>query len=716
MEKFYPAFSRDNLPSPLDLGGRRTVELQLNTWSDQVDGNPRELPIFHFLARSDSVRQAIYRAVYRFVAQHGERVVSQLAGGLVEGGSLEPAVVAILRAEEPVSETDEITGAPGPTDGPSGFRETVESNLRSLRQYFERSEPEYSVHVTAGRLVLLIRPNSMSEVRVKKLTVGVRGSGQVAETPVRVDLTDLSGATNDQTPESVEAEWLADGALDISRAVANARFATGLDRSIRPHSPPQVNVRWVAGLDADRRRALEERFGLHPQHEVASTTWRYALADRSRANVTAIVRHPQVEDTHDIDRDKMTLTAGRPRYQAPNLERVPRLYGVAFSFVGVPADTLRPEAVDVVFVNNVTGREVEARRVRAHDFGAAEPEDVTTALPHPSRALQEWLAAHGQLRIRPVDRGELLLARGTHRLDRHLVLPRGYNLSIQSGTDLQLGAGVVILVRGGLSIRGSADDPVTVRPIDPDHSFGSVAVVGDGSQRTEVSHLELSGGSDAWLEGARFAGGLSIHYQSMVSVSHTAIQDNYGDDGLSVKYARGVVTDSTFTGNMGDQVDLEYFDGIVRDSRLEGAQTGDPNGDGIDLRGSRVVVINNEIRGAADKAASVGEQSQALFVQNRFGDSTLAVAVKDLSTAYLFNNRFDENRRDVSAYLKKPFFGGGRVVLAGTDPQGLSFDIDAYSTLARIPAGAVERLRPAGMRFERVVESFTALLAVSDGR
>ena len=156
----------------------------------------------------------------------------------------------------------------------------------------------------------------------------------------------------------------------------------------------------------------------------------------------------------------------------------------------------------------------------------------------------------------------------------------------------------------------------------------------------------------------------------------------------------------------------------MRDSRFESAPTGDPNGDGLDLRGSRVVVVNNELTGAADKAASVGEESEALFVANRFGHSAIGVAVKDLSTAYLYDNRFEENRRDVRATMKKPFFGGGRVVFAGVGPRqaGLSIEIDDESTLTRIPADAVERVELTGMPPERVAAAFSALSAVSECR
>ena len=114
----------------------------------------------------------------------------------------------------------------------------------------------------------------------------------------------------------------------------------------------------------------------------------------------------------------------------------------------------------------------------------------------------------------------------------------------------------------------------------------------------------------------------------------------------------------------------------------------------------------------------MGEQSEVLFVSNRLGHSTIGVAVKDLSTAYLYDNRFEENGRDVRANMKKPFFGGGRVVFAGAGPRqaDLSVDIDESSTQIRMPAGVIERLDPTGLQPERVVESLSALSAASEGR
>ena len=280
--KFYPALNRDNIPSLLDLSGGRTLELQINTDRSGLESNT--LPMFHFVASSGPLRQAIYRAVYRFIVEDGTRLVRELERGLVEGGSLAPAEFAIVR---PVARAGSGTGAiyagSGVTVGRGESREMLTSNMQSLRRYLERSAPEYAARLSSGRLVLEIRPDSTAELRVKTLTVGVRAGAQTVATQVRVQVTEGTGAADDARSESRAVDWLADDRLDFSQVLADARFATGLDSTI-PLAPlppsPRINVRWVVGLDADLRRGLEARFGLDAENEGESSTWSYALSDR----------------------------------------------------------------------------------------------------------------------------------------------------------------------------------------------------------------------------------------------------------------------------------------------------------------------------------------------------------------------------------------------------------------------------------------------------
>ena len=98
--------------------------------------------MFHFIASSDRVRQAIYRAVYRFVDQDGVRLDHELDQELVEGGALAPADLAIVRSAVRVgSRTDAASAGSGVAVGREKSRAILTSNMQSLRRYLERSAP-----------------------------------------------------------------------------------------------------------------------------------------------------------------------------------------------------------------------------------------------------------------------------------------------------------------------------------------------------------------------------------------------------------------------------------------------------------------------------------------------------------------------------------------------------------------------------------------------
>ena len=140
--------------------------------------------MFNFMASSDRVRQAIYRAVYGFIVRDGARLVLELERNLVAGGLLAPAEVAIVR---PVARDGSGRGAAtarsGVAVGRGESRAILTSNIQSLRQYLERSAPEYSAQLSRGRIVLEIRPDSMSELGVKRLTIGVRDGARRMAAP-----------------------------------------------------------------------------------------------------------------------------------------------------------------------------------------------------------------------------------------------------------------------------------------------------------------------------------------------------------------------------------------------------------------------------------------------------------------------------------------------------------------------------------------------------
>ena len=65
---------------------------------------------------------------------------------------------------------------------------------------------------------------------------------------------------------------------------------------------PSVNVRWAPGIDDAQRTELEARFGLIGGTPLESPTWTYQLENADRSNVSALIGHPAVADTHKINR------------------------------------------------------------------------------------------------------------------------------------------------------------------------------------------------------------------------------------------------------------------------------------------------------------------------------------------------------------------------------------------------------------------------------
>jgi len=75
---------------------------------------------------------------------------------------------------------------------------------------------------------------------------------------------------------------------------------------------PRVHVRWNAEVDDDRRAALERRFSLLDGARREDDTWEYDLTHLAPTSVTALVEHPDVADTHYIERETGRVSADAP--------------------------------------------------------------------------------------------------------------------------------------------------------------------------------------------------------------------------------------------------------------------------------------------------------------------------------------------------------------------------------------------------------------------
>ena len=208
-----------------------------------------------------------------------------------------------------------------------------------------------------------------------------------------------------------------------------------------------------------------------------------------------------------------------------------------------------------------------------------------------------------------------------------------------------------ILVQGNLTASGTPELPIKINRFDI-NPFGVFAVNGinDLQSVVKLSNFIISGGSEAYVNGTQFLGQLSIYNIGKTILSKITVMNSKSDDGLNVKNSEVEIKNSNFLNNDFDQVDLDYSDGVVRDSKfITRTDKLTSGGDGLDVSGSMLKIEKNKFQGFDDKGISVGEKAELQITENFINNNFIGVAVKDGSKATFKGNVFSENESDVTA-------------------------------------------------------------------
>lgn len=277
----------------------------------------------------------------------------------------------------------------------------------------------------------------------------------------------------------------------------------------------------------------------------------------------------------------------------------------------------------------------------------AEIDGMTKSRHEFLRSRPEFVARAGET--------DLLLPAGEYEFLETVVIPEGLRLAVEEGTIIELGADVSFLSYSPIELMGTEAQPIVIRPVDASRPFGAFAAIGRiGSQdEVVVNWVEVSGGSEARINGAYLSGMFSVYRFRSVTVSNSTFSDAQADDALNVKYSELTLSESSFLGNAADALDGDFVSGVITGNYF------DANGnDALDFSGSEVVVEWNHVNSSGDKCVSVGEASSVTVVHNLLENCEIGVEVKDASHAEIFRNIVQDSRSwAVNAYVKKAFFG-----------------------------------------------------------
>jgi hypothetical protein len=252
------------------------------------------------------------------------------------------------------------------------------------------------------------------------------------------------------------------------------------------------------------------------------------------------------------------------------------------------------------------------------------------------------------------------------------------SLSIEPGAEIQLVAGASIYVNGQFSANGSEDLPVTIRGIGANGRWGALCFE-NATGQSSLSHLKIDGATTG-ADAVRFKAAVST-YNSDITLDDVTMRNvgqpfygrggtivitnssldgtGAGDDIINIQYASARVENCHLFGN--GELDFDSVnDGIIRNNRIDIIST-NSNRDGIDIGASENVLIeNNRVFDCPDKGISVGEKSIDTIIRgNLVVNTSMAVAVKDSSTATIDRNTFYDDSVGVACYEKVANQGGG---------------------------------------------------------
>jgi len=264
---------------------------------------------------------------------------------------------------------------------------------------------------------------------------------------------------------------------------------------------------------------------------------------------------------------------------------------------------------------------------------------------------------------------KLVIEPGTYRVVDNLVSPRRYEVEIKPGVRFLIAQGKSVLIRGPLNAVGTVSSPIIVGRLKSNHSFGSFAVIAGSEENVRISNFKIQGGSEAKLAGLRFLGQLAIH-GGRVELNKVTSRDSSSDDGVNIRHSELLINNSLFFNNKSDQVDLDFCNGIVQNSKFYHSkdlnQATDPNSDGLDISGSTIEIIDNHFSNFPDKGISIGEGSIVVVRNNSIESSRNGISLKDGSKAFLADNNFLGNFLDLSLYVKKNQYSAPTAYLKGS--------------------------------------------------
>lgn len=281
-----------------------------------------------------------------------------------------------------------------------------------------------------------------------------------------------------------------------------------------------------------------------------------------------------------------------------------------------------------------------------------------TSPPFLRTDISELQASH---RFISVDGSNVIFSSGEHEVEGHVAIPCGYNVTFSGGTTLSFDTDGFIFSCSPIRVSGTSAEKVILQPKAEGGSWRGLAVY-NAREKSIIRNLHVRNTSEFQMPHINLTGGVTF-YNSDVDIYDSIFTDSIGEDALNIVHSEMHLERIKIQNTLSDAFDGDFVTGRVVNSNFSNIGYGG-GGDAVDVSGSEIIVDGGTFLNINDKAVSIGEASDAVIKNVSIKRSNIAIASKDASTARGENLDIDtSNNRFFMSYMKKPVYGGAKIVI-----------------------------------------------------
>lgn len=245
---------------------------------------------------------------------------------------------------------------------------------------------------------------------------------------------------------------------------------------------------------------------------------------------------------------------------------------------------------------------------------------------------------------------------GDWNLTQSLIIPKGYVVTADGGTKLNLLNTAKILTYSPLAFIGSEENPVIIHSQD---STGQGIAVINSNRESLLKYVNFENLSNP-SQGQWELTGAVTFYESPAKISHCRFARNRSEDALNIIRSSFNIEHTLF-----EYISLDAFDVDFSKGNIINVSFLNCGNDAVDVSGSAVKMQDIFINGTGDKGISIGENTYATINEVVVKNAKMAIVSKDRSRLNINNVAISNCKVGLAVYQKKSEFGPASTIGMG---------------------------------------------------